>query len=98
MTIDPRIPTMSGRSTLGFHQPGRHLLAPSAERRGVFGEAPVKREGGSSCQTCGIAATNVIDEGGVVVVCHRCLGSGDSAYFFGTDSSLFSSIGRSLSV
>ena len=23
MTIDPRIPTMPGRSTLGFHQPGR---------------------------------------------------------------------------
>ena len=26
MTIDPRIPTMSGRSTSGFHQPGRHCL------------------------------------------------------------------------
>ena len=24
MTIDPRIPTMLGRSTSGFHQPGRH--------------------------------------------------------------------------
>ena len=24
MTIDPRIPTMPGRSTSGFHQPGRH--------------------------------------------------------------------------
>ena len=23
MTIDPRIPTMLGRSTSGFHQPGR---------------------------------------------------------------------------
>ena len=26
MAIDPRIPTMPGRSTLGFHQPGRHCL------------------------------------------------------------------------
>ena len=26
MTIDPRIPTMPGRSTSGFHQPGRHCL------------------------------------------------------------------------
>ena len=26
MSIDPRIPTMSGRSTSGFHQPGRHCL------------------------------------------------------------------------
>ena len=26
MTIDPRIPTMPGRSTSGFHQPGRHFL------------------------------------------------------------------------
>ena len=25
-TIDPRIPTMPGRSTSGFHQPGRHCL------------------------------------------------------------------------
>ena len=24
MTIDPRIPTMPGRSTSSFHQPGRH--------------------------------------------------------------------------
>ena len=26
MTIDPRIPTMPGRSTSGFHQPGTHRL------------------------------------------------------------------------
>ena len=26
MTRDPRIPTMLGRSTSGFHQPGRHCL------------------------------------------------------------------------
>ena len=26
MTIDPRIPTMPGRSTSGFHQPGRRCL------------------------------------------------------------------------
>ena len=26
MTIDPRIPAMPGRSTSGFHQPGRHCL------------------------------------------------------------------------
>ena len=26
MTIDPPIPTMPGRSTLNFHQPGRHCL------------------------------------------------------------------------
>ena len=34
MTIDPRIPTMSGRSTSGFYPPGRQtLLAPSEKRR-----------------------------------------------------------------
>ena len=34
MTIDPRIPTMPGRSTSGFHQPGKHCLhqAQSAVR------------------------------------------------------------------
>ena len=26
VTIDPRIPTMLGRSTSGFHRPGRHCL------------------------------------------------------------------------
>ena len=26
MTIDPRIPTMPGRITLGFHRPGGHCL------------------------------------------------------------------------
>ena len=40
MTIDPRIPTMPGRSTPGFHQPGIHCLhQPSAKRREVFGES-----------------------------------------------------------
>ena len=37
MTIDPRIPTMPGRNTSGFHIPSGHLLAPSAKRREVFG-------------------------------------------------------------
>ena len=33
-TIDPRIPTaVPGRSTSGFHRPGKALLAPSAKRR-----------------------------------------------------------------
>ena len=27
-TIDPRIPTMPGRSTSDFHRPGKILLAP----------------------------------------------------------------------
>ena len=40
MTIDPRIPTMPGRSTSGFHQPGRHCLhQASTKRREVFGES-----------------------------------------------------------
>ena len=36
MTMDPRIPTLLGRSTSGFHQPGRHCLhqARSAGRLG----------------------------------------------------------------
>ena len=38
MTIGPRISTMPGRSTSGFPQPGKTLLAPSATRREVFGE------------------------------------------------------------
>ena len=33
-TIDPRIPTVPGRSTSGFHRPGRHLLAPSVTMEG----------------------------------------------------------------
>ena len=37
MTIDPRIPTMPGRRTSDFNQPG--TLAPSAKRREVFGES-----------------------------------------------------------
>ena len=40
MTIDPRIPTMPGRSMSGFHRPGRHCLHQSAKRREVFGESP----------------------------------------------------------
>ena len=31
MTIDPRIPTMPGWSTSGFHGPGRHKCAQSAK-------------------------------------------------------------------
>ena len=38
MTIDPRIPTMPGRRTSGFHQP-QTLLSPNANRREVFGES-----------------------------------------------------------
>ena len=34
ITIDPRTSTMRGRSTSGFHRPGRHFLAPSTKRRG----------------------------------------------------------------
>ena len=33
MTIDPRIPTMPGRSTSGFHQPGRHCLHRARSHR-----------------------------------------------------------------
>ena len=38
MAIDPRIPTMPGRNTSGFHQPGRHCLhqASAKRRRGEF--------------------------------------------------------------
>ena len=40
MTIDPRIPTMPGRSTSGFHRPGRCcLLHQSAKHREVFSES-----------------------------------------------------------
>ena len=40
MTIDPRTPTMPGRSMSGFHQPGRHYLhqARSAVRCSARGE------------------------------------------------------------
>ena len=34
MTIDPRIPTMPGRSTSGFHQLGRHCLHQAQSGRG----------------------------------------------------------------
>ena len=33
MTVDPRIPTMPGRSMLGFHRPGKHCLH-HARRKG----------------------------------------------------------------
>ena len=40
MTIDSRIPKVPGRSTPGFHRPGRHCLyAPSTKRREVLGES-----------------------------------------------------------
>ena len=38
MTIDHRIPTTPGRSTSGFHRPGRQCLQKSAKRREVCGE------------------------------------------------------------
>ena len=38
-TIDPRIPTMPGRSTSGVSPTRQTLLAPSAKRREVFGES-----------------------------------------------------------
>ena len=38
-TIPLYIPAMPGRRTWAFRWPGRHLLAPSAKRRGVFGES-----------------------------------------------------------
>ena len=37
--IDSRTPTMPGRSTSGFHRPGRRPLNQSAKRRQVFGES-----------------------------------------------------------
>ena len=38
ITIDPSIPTMPGRSTSGFHAPGRQFT-PSSKRREVIGES-----------------------------------------------------------
>ena len=38
-TIDPRMPTMPGRSTPGFTQTRQALRAPSAKCREVFGES-----------------------------------------------------------
>ena len=35
-TIDPRIPTMPGRSTSGFHQPGKHRVHHSYVTNGRF--------------------------------------------------------------
>ena len=43
MTIDPRIPTMLGRSTSGFHQPGGRGL----EEGGLGGGEGVARGGGA---------------------------------------------------
>ena len=35
----PRVPTIPGRRNVEFfHRPGKTLLAPTAKRRGVFGE------------------------------------------------------------
>ena len=39
MTIDPRIPTMPGRSTSGFHRPGRHRKLQA--RSETWGVGPV---------------------------------------------------------
>ena len=57
MTIDPRIPTMPGRSTSGFHLPGRHCLhqARSAVRswasrmKGELRSTKNRFRGGLSC-------------------------------------------------
>ena len=38
IAIDPRIPTMPGRSTSGFHRDQKAMLEPCAERREVGGE------------------------------------------------------------
>ena len=38
MTIDPRLPTMPGRSRSGFDRPDR-MLTPGANRREVSGES-----------------------------------------------------------
>ena len=35
MAIDPRIRTTLGRSTSGFHRPGRHCLLPPSAKRNV---------------------------------------------------------------
>ena len=60
MTIDPRIPTMPGRSTSGFHQPGRHFLhhARSAVRGSIKGEAG---GGGASAVDLNMHALDKID-------------------------------------
>ena len=39
LTIDPRISTMPGRSTSGFHGPGRHCLHQARSDLEVFGES-----------------------------------------------------------
>ena len=45
VTINPRIPTMPGRSTsFFFHRPGGHRLHQARKRREVFGES---HEGGT---------------------------------------------------
>ena len=38
VTIDPRVPIMPGRSTSGFHRPGRHCLHQARSRQ-VLGES-----------------------------------------------------------
>ncbi len=45
MTIDPCFHSMPGRSTSGFHLPGRHCFAPSMKRREVLGESHEGRAG-----------------------------------------------------
>ena len=42
MTMDPRIPTRPGWSTLGLSSTWRILLAPSAKRREVLGASRMK--------------------------------------------------------
>ena len=63
MTIDLRIPTMPGRSTSGFHPPGRHYLHQA--RRSV--KSPASRMKGelhlpgTACERGGLST---IGEGG----------------------------------
>ena len=67
ITIDPRLPTMPGQSTSGFHsRGGRHRVNRArAKRREVFGEA---HEGWASfcSEPCGGAPRTLREEGGVI--------------------------------
>ena len=80
MTIDSRIPTMPGRSTSNFHQPGRHCLHQAPKHREVFGsrgrggQEGAEQEGrgrtpcafaGTTCPLAGAAG-----EGGIAATTH----------------------------
>ena len=45
MTIDPGILIVPGRSTSGFHRPGKTSLAPTSKRREMFGASRMKGRG-----------------------------------------------------